>query len=134
MNFKPTPEVAALISQINKECFGDDDFYNDAARVEGCDAFCLWGRDEICAYALFRPGRVATLERYAVRPKHAGTGKGTHILKLALRQYKAVSTYASATNGASCAALLKAGFFITGSDNGFITFMWLRDEAAKTPV
>lgn len=127
---KPTPEVAVAIAALNALCFGNDDLYNDPVRVEGCCMYCIWSErtGELAAFALIKPGRVSTLERYGVHPKHSGMGNGVGVLRLALEHHRAVTTYAAASNGASCAALLKAGFFITGSDNGFITFMWLRED------
>jgi len=129
---KPTTEVAPAIAALNRLCFGDDDIYNDPVRVQGCVMTCIWnGRTgELEAYALVKPGRVSTLERYGVHPQHSGKGNGVAVLKLAVQNHRAVSTYAASSNGASCAALIKVGFFITGTDNGFVSFMWLPDDAA----
>lgn len=129
---KPTNEVAPAIAKLNEICFGDDDIYNDPVRVQGCVMYCIWDdrTGELAAYALVKPGRVSTLERYGVHPQHSGMGNGSAILKLAVANHKAVATYAESSNGASCAALIKAGFFITGTDNGFVSFMYLRDDAA----
>jgi RimJ/RimL family protein N-acetyltransferase len=120
-------ETLAEVAALNELCFGEDDFYNKPERLTGCGVFLSYVGDTLVSYVLIKPGRISTLERYGVRPYYAGVGHGTQILRRALENYPVVTTYAAGTNGASNAALLKAGFFITGTDNGFITFMYLRD-------
>lgn len=123
-------ELVKEVAELNELCFGEDDFYNKWERVAGCDVYPRYQEDRLVGYVLVRPGRIASLERYGVRPGYTGEGIGANLLRYALQFYPVVTTYAAGTNGASNAALLKAGFFITGTDNGFITFMCLRDAKA----
>lgn len=131
---KENVDVAAAIAKLNEICFSEEDYYNLPVRVGGCCMYALWSDsgETLDAYALVKPGRVSSLERYGVHPRCGGIGRGQEVLKLALAQHRAVTTYAAGTNGASVAALLKAGFFITGTGGDFITFMYLRPEEASS--
>lgn len=125
---KPSLIYAKQIAALNELCFDKADEYSDARRVMGCHAYVIFEDTKLVAYVLIRPGRIATLDRYGVRPGYQGRGHGVTILKRALVNFRAVTTYVLSSNATSCAALLKAGFFVTGTDNGSITLMYLRED------
>lgn len=124
---KPTKKLSSDIAALNEICFDGEDEYNDARRVEGCDVYFIRGVEGVVAYALLKPGRIASLERYGVKPGFTGKGFGRKVLKKALAKYKAVSTYASGSAAASCAVLTKVGFNIIGTGDGWVYFMYLRN-------
>jgi hypothetical protein len=127
----PVAEVKG-IARLNKLCFGDDDIYNDPRRVAGCTLYTISSQRQVVAYALVKPGRVASLERYGVRPGWLGKGYALQVLQKALKDYKAVWTYASGSNGASCAAMLKVGFMMAGAGEGWVYFLYLAPESMNS--
>jgi len=122
------------IVELNKRVFGNDDSYStQPEQLKRCAIYFIRNdQDEIVSFALIRPGRISTLERYGVRPDLQGTGLGGAILRAVCEKYPVIHTYVSTLNIASAAALCRAGFMPAGGSGEWLTLIYVRSD--KYPV
>lgn len=131
-------EEHKLIAKLNQLCFGEEDIYSCPVHVAGCHTYVVYDKApekhtpgdplKIIAYALFKPGKIASLERYGVHPEHQGQGLGARLLQKSLENYRVVWTYSSGTNPASIAVMQKVGFMLSGAGGDWVYLLYISPE------